>query len=114
MKRPPFNLSVVMLVAATLGAASHYNLRLDAPQSVADKELKPGDYRVEMAGDKAVFTAGRTVVEVPAAIQKADRKYSATSFEAVGSRITEIHLGGTNTKIVFSGSSSRGAAQGNK
>lgn len=110
--------SVKTLVLATLAlaaasAASHYTLNLDTAQFAGDKELKPGEYRVEMSGDKAVFKSGKTVVEVPATLEKSERKYALTTYQSVDKKIQEIDLGGTATKIVF-GSSASGSAAASK
>jgi hypothetical protein len=64
--------------------------------------LKAGTYKVEMRGDNAVFTAGKSAVEVPAALVDAGRKYLQTGIETgAGSKLTAVELGGTTTKIVL-------------
>jgi hypothetical protein len=113
MKFMKLTLTVATLALAVASAASHYNLKFDSPTWAGGTQLKAGDYKVELVGDKAVFTTGKTTVEVPATVGKNDRKYPATSYQAVDSKIQEIHLGGTNTKIVF-GSASGGGATGSK
>jgi len=112
MKLTKLTLATLTLSAA-FAASSHYGLTLSSPQWVGDKQLKAGDYKVEFAGDKAVFKAGKTVVEVPATLQKSDQKYAHTSYESLDSKMKEIDLGGTNTKIVF-GSAPAGADAGGK
>jgi hypothetical protein len=94
-------LTLATLGLAVASAASHYSLKFDTAEWVGDKQLKPGVYQIELVGDKAVFKTGKTVIEVPATVQKNDQKYSITSFEEKDSKIEEIYLGGTNTKIVF-------------
>ena len=113
MKRMQLILTLVTLALASANAATHYNLKLATAQWAGDKQLNPGDYKLEIIGDKAVFTTGKSVIEVPAAIQKSDRKFSGTSYHASDSKIVEIDLGGTNTKIVFEPVSS-GAAAGRR
>ena len=112
MKRTKLALASLTLSAA-FAASSHYGLTLSSPQWVGDKQLKAGDYKVEFVGDKAVFKTGKTVVEVPATEQKSDHKYLHTSYSSVNSKINEIDLGGTDTKLVF-GSSPAGADAGGK
>jgi hypothetical protein len=109
MRLVQLTLGIATLALAVASAASHYNLKLDAVQWAGSKELKPGDYKVELTGDKAVFTTGKTVIEVPAVIQKSGKKFSATTYQASGSKIVEIDLGGTNTKLVF-GTAAGGAS----
>ena len=99
-----------LALAAASAAPAHYSLTLSTAQWVGDKQLKPGDYKVEVSGDKAVFKTGKTVVEVPATVQKNDKKYSLTTYQATDSKIQEIDLGGTTTKIVFGSSAPAGGA----
>jgi len=106
-----YTITLATLALAVAGsAASHYTLTLSSAQMAGDKELKAGEYRVEMVGDKAVFKAGKTVIEVPAAVQTAEHKFGATSYQSVDKKIQEIDLGGTTTKIVFGSSSGSAAA----
>lgn len=112
MKRTKLTLTLATLALAAASAASpHYSLKLDTAQSVGDKQLKAGDYKVEISGDKAIFKTGKTVVEVPATVQKSDSKYLHTAYASVDSKIMEIDLGGTATKVVF-GSGAPGTATG--
>lgn len=113
MRLVQLTLGLATLALAVASAASHYNLKLDTAQWAGDEELKPGDYKVELVGDKAVFTTGKTVVEVPATTQKSEKKFSATTYQASGSRIVEIDLGGTTTKLVF-GTTAGGASSGHQ
>jgi hypothetical protein len=113
MKFMKLTLTVATLGLAVASAASHYSLKLDAAKWAGDKQLKPGEYKVELVGDKVVFKTGKTVVEVPATVQKNDTTYSITSYESMDSNIEEIYLGGTNTRIVF-GSVAAGEAAGGK
>ncbi|HLG96285.1 MAG TPA: hypothetical protein VKX49_08235 [Bryobacteraceae bacterium] len=101
MKCVKLTLALSTLAFATADAATHYKFKIDTAMSVGDALLKPGEYTVDVGGGKAVFKSGKTVVEVSAAVQASDKKYSLSSYEAVDSRIVEIDLGGTNTKIVF-------------
>jgi hypothetical protein len=113
MKFMKLTFTLATLALAVASAASHYNLKLDRPTSVGETALKAGDYRIEMVGDKAVFTSGKTVVQVPATLGKSDQKYSVTSYDSIDSKIKEIHLGGTSTRIIF-GTVSTGGATGSK
>ena len=111
MKSLKMSFALAAFAVASLSAASHYSLQLDSAQWAGDKELKPGTYSVQVVGEKAVFSSGKTVVEVPATVQTNDKKYAHTSFAARDSKITEIDLGGTNTKLVF-GAAAAGTASG--
>src|ERR1700692_4961733 len=111
MKFMKLTITLATLALALAGAASHFNLKLDSPVWAGETKLKPGDYRIELVGDKAVFTSGKTVVEVPATVVKSDEKYSQTSYQSRDSKIQEIHLGGTTTKITF-GTAAAGGSTG--
>lgn len=94
-------LSVALMVAS----AASYNVTLFQPSVLAGKELKAGEYKVTMDGDKAIISMGKQKVEAPAKIETADSKYSSTSVryttEDGKMKIQEIRLGGTNQKVVF-------------
>jgi hypothetical protein len=95
-----FGLGALALGIAS--AASSYSLKLYDSVWIGGTQLKAGEYKVEMQGDKAVFKIGKSVVEVPATLGKSDRKYAWTSFVAEDSKLLEIDLGGTSAKILFS------------
>jgi hypothetical protein len=93
-------LSTVALAVASAG--SSYSVNLISPVSAGGSMLKPGSYKVEMAGDKAVFKMGKSVVEVPATMETSDHKYANTELETADSKLKEIRVGGTKMKILFS------------
>lgn len=101
MKYVNLTLGLTTLALATASAATHYSFTLDSSKRVGDTQLQAGEYKIEVAEGKAIFKNGKTVVEVPAAVQTGDTKYSLTSYQSVDSKIIEIDLRGTNTKIVF-------------
>jgi len=91
-------LSVALMVAS----AATYNVTLFQPSTVAGKELKAGDYKVTLDGDKAIISMGKQKVEAPAKIETADTKFSSTSVRyTTEDGKMEIRLGGTNQKVVF-------------
>jgi hypothetical protein len=97
----------LMLTLATLGlgvmsAASSYNVKLYDSVWVGSTQLKAGEYKVEMVGDKAVFKTGKSVIEVPATMGTSDSKYNFTSLVSTDSKLHEIDLAGTKSKIMFS------------
>jgi hypothetical protein len=61
---------VSALAAGVASAASPYDVQLLDSFSVGKAELKAGDYKVEMQGDKAVFTNGKKSVAVPATLEE--------------------------------------------
>ena len=102
MKSTKVLFSLATLALGVASAASSYSVKLTGPLSVGAVQLKAGDYTVEMQGDKAVFKSGKKVVEVPATLGTSDAKFKSTSLLSADSKLQEIDLGGTNSKIVFS------------
>ena len=96
-------------------AESSAKVTLYEKATVAGKELKPGDYKVEWSGDKATITAGKESVEAPAKAETTGEKFSRTSvrYSVVDGkyRVEEIRLGGTKTKLVFDNNASGGPGQ---
>ena len=104
MKSTKVLFSLATLALGVASAASSYSVKLDGPLSVGAVQLKAGDYTVEMQGDKAVFKNGRSgkkVVEIPATLGTSDAKFKSTSLLSADSKLQEIDLGGTKSKIVF-------------
>jgi hypothetical protein len=98
--------TLVTLAMAALGiafAATPYELTLLDTFSVGKAELKAGDYKVEMQGDKAVFTTGKKTVSIPATLGKSDQPFASTVFVSQKSKLKEIDLGGTQDRILFAG-----------
>lgn len=97
---------VCLATMAWANAATMYNVRINNPAVVGGIELKTGDYRVEVAGDKAMIHGKKDTVEASVKVQEGSEKFSSTTVQysmAGGKyRIDEIHLGGTKTKLVFS------------
>jgi hypothetical protein len=105
------NISKLMLSFGTLAlaiasAASNYHFTLFEPATVAGQELKAGDYKLELNGDKATIRVGKHVVEATVKVETVTGKFSETmlSYNTADGKmkVQEIRLGGTNTKLVFS------------
>jgi len=92
---------VAAVAMGIASAASSYKLKVYAPVAAGTAELAAGTYQVEVQGDKAIFTQGKKSFEVPVTVEKGDKKFSSTTYTAIGSKIKEIDLGGTNDKIIF-------------
>jgi len=91
------------LALAVVSAAPRvYHVTLSDPAWAGTTELKRGEYKVEIQGDKAVFKSGKTVVEVPAKMQENERNFDATSVRINKDRkLEEIEFGGSKTRLVF-------------
>ncbi len=100
-------LTAITLALGVASAASTYRFTLQEPATFNGKALQPGDYKIQVEGDKATLKVGKSVVEAPAKLETAERKYSTTtiSFDSVGpgKSITEIHVGGTKERIIIMG-----------
>jgi hypothetical protein len=105
------NLSKLMLSFGTLAlavasAASNYHFSILQSSYIGGQELKPGDYKIEVNGDKATIKSGRQVVETASVkVENGTEKFGDTSvsYNNADGKLTvkEIRIGGTTTKLVF-------------
>ena len=90
---------------AIASAATRYNFVLNNPAVLAGQELPSGDYRVEVNGDKAMVRGGKMAVETGVKVEEGSTKYSETMVRYISeggkNRLSEIMVGGTKNKIVF-------------
>ena len=100
------------LALAAANAATTYKLTLFQPTVINGTELKPGDYKIEVNGDRAVFNKqGKTLIEAPVNVQEATEKYRNNAVRYMeGQKVQEIRIGGTRTKLVFDGATSSESA----
>ena len=86
-------------------AASTYHVTLYKSTTINGTQLKPGDVKLELQGDKVVIKQGKTSVESTVTVENAPHKFEASSVGYVGdssdNQVQEIRLGGTTTKLVF-------------
>jgi hypothetical protein len=105
MKLSKLMLSFGTLALAIASAASSYHFSIFEPSFVAGQELKPGDYKVEVNGNKAMIKAGKQTVEASVKVEDGTEKFPETSVRYANDNgkmmLTEIRLGGTHTKLVF-------------
>jgi hypothetical protein len=98
----------LFLVAGLAVASAHsYTVSLTKANMIGTTELKPGDYKIEVDGDKAILRQGKVQTESPVKVEEADTKFAANVVRYVNSadgklHIQEIRIGGTRTKLVFS------------
>jgi hypothetical protein len=95
---------ILAVAVLTLGVASaaSYNLKLIQPSVVKGTELKPGEYRMKVENDQVKITNGKQTVETSVKVETGTEKYSSTTLRYEQSTLSEIRLGGTKTKLVFS------------
>lgn len=93
------------VTALLASAADTYRLTLFYPSLVGDKTLRAGDCKITVDGDKVVMQQGRTKIEAQATIETAGETFKSTTVRYRNGdgkyRVSEIRLGGTNTKLVF-------------
>ena len=91
-------------LAAALAGSTH-TVHLSDPAMVNGVSLKPGDYRVEVEGNKAVIKRGKEKVEAVVQTEKSDHKFDLTSVIVDNSgttpKVKEIDLGGTNERLLL-------------
>jgi hypothetical protein len=97
---------ILIAIAAfglSIASAKTYHVKLYQPTNVGGTELKAGEYKMDIAGDKVTLTNGKQTGEAHAKVEQNERKYDTNSVRyAGGNRISEIHVGGTNMKLVIS------------
>ena len=96
--------SLIAFAGMALAAGKKYDLKLYEPAMVGNTQLKAGEYRVEVDGDKAVIKGYKLEKSATIKQEAADQKYDTTTVRlSAGEKpqIKEIRLGGTKTKLVF-------------
>jgi hypothetical protein len=102
--------AIVALTASFAGTAPvpggrSYNITVAKPSVVSGAQLRPGNYRLTVAPDKITISQGKFVVNIKATIETAGQTYPDTALvysEANGQPVlTEIHIGGTKTKLLL-------------
>jgi hypothetical protein len=99
VKKLLFAFGAIALVVAS--AAANFTVQIYEPSKLNGTELKPGEYKLELKENTAVFWKGKTSTEAPVKVETAGVKYGATSVKYDNGAIQEIRLGGTNKKLVF-------------
>ncbi len=86
---------------AVFAASNTYKVSILDDTTVEGKQVKAGDYKLELANNTATLKHGKDVIEVPAHTEQAQTKYGSTQIQFVDNKLHEIHIGGTSTKVVF-------------
>ena len=99
-------------IALAVSSAASYNVTIYEPAQAGDRQLKPGEYKLEVKDNVAVFSKGKEKIQTAVKVENTDTKYAATTVRfANPSEIQEIRLRGTNTKLVFSNSNGTAGQQ---
>jgi hypothetical protein len=109
MKMNKLMLGACVFSLGIAAAASSYHVRIADPTWVGTTQLKPGEYEVRVDGDKVTFKQGKTVVAVAAKVETNARKFSDTQMDVKTengqSKLKELDLGGTTSKIMLTDAS---------
>jgi hypothetical protein len=93
------------ILGLAVASAESYRVTLSQPSTVKGKQLKAGEYRLNVENSKLTIVKGKESVEVPVKVQNGDTKFDNTAIRYTGTgdkvSITEIRLGGTKTTLVF-------------
>src|ERR1035437_2917372 len=102
LKRLALAFAIFGLAAAS---AASYRVPLAQPSKVEGKQLKAGEYRLNVENSKLTIVSGKDSMEVPVKVQTGESKFSNTSVRYSGSgdklSIQEIRLGGTKITLFF-------------
>ena len=95
----------LLLLAAAVASAKTYTVNLYQAAAFGEVELAPGQYKVEVNEGKAVIRNGKVHGESAVKVEDGTDKFDRTTirFDNAGgkTKIQEIRLGGTRTKLVF-------------
>jgi hypothetical protein len=99
-----FVLAFAILGLAAASAAT-YRVTLTQPSKVEGKQLKAGEYRLNVADSKLTIVGAKQSVEVPVQVKNGETKFDSNSIRYTGTgdavKIQEIRLGGTKTTLLF-------------
>ena len=101
--------AIVALALATAGTVpapgGSYKVTLIQPSVLNGTDVKAGEYRINIGTDKVTFLIGKNPIEVPVKIETVEQKFDTTAIRYVmeggKSKVAEIRLGGTKTKLLF-------------
>jgi hypothetical protein len=100
------------LTAMASPKAKKQDLALFLTSDVAGTQLKPGQYQVSVEESQAtLYRDGKAVATFPVRSETAAEKFPANSvlYDGPSSKVLEIRLGGTTTKLVLDGSNTSAA-----
>ena len=88
-----------------VASAESYRVTLSQPTKVEGKQLKAGDYRLNVENSKLTIVNGKQSVEVNVKVQTGDTKFDSTAVRYAGTgdkmSIKEIRIGGTKTTLLL-------------
>lgn len=96
---------------AAMAATGTYKVNLMQKSILDGKQLKAGTYKVDVQNDMATLKHGKTTVQAPAREETAQNKFQNTQMVYTNNNLQEIDIGGSHTKIVFTGMSHANAGE---
>jgi hypothetical protein len=104
MKKIMFALGTFAL-AALAANPNNFKVTLNHPTWVGGKLLKPGEYKIQVDGTKAMLKGDKESAETAVKMETGDKKYDSTTLNVRSNgdknQLEDIRVGGSNTKIVF-------------
>ena len=102
-------LAVATFALTAFAASNTFHVTFDEAAWINGTQVKAGDYKLQVEGDKAVLKSGKTVIEAPAKLETAEHKFDTTGvvMDSKG-KVQEIQIGGTKDRIVFAPASPTG------
>jgi len=95
-----------VVIGLAVASARTYSVNLFEKAMFGTTELTPGTYKVEVNDQKATIRQGKVQGECAVKVEENASKFDTTSVrynhEGGKTRIEEIRIGGTKTKLVFS------------
>ena len=95
------------LSSLTVLSAKTYDIVLSSKTKAGALELKPGQYKLKIEGNNAIFTdtsKGKSFT-TPVKVEETQQKFNDTRVQSVKDgdteKINEIDLGGSKTKLGF-------------
>ncbi len=105
-------LSFVAFGVTAFAAGNTFKVNLFQDSVIEGKTFKAGEYKISMENGNAVIKKGKETVELPAREETAPDKAASTALTFRDNTVlTEIRVGGTNTKIVFEDNAGMHAGQ---
>jgi hypothetical protein len=99
LTKPALCFATLMLGIAS--AASPYTVTLESDTAAGATQLKAGTYKLELNGNQAIFKRGKESIPVAVSVEKAPNTFRYTAVDTKASKLIEIDLRGTNTKLLF-------------
>ena len=93
------------ILGLSVASAENYRVTLSQASTIKGKQLKAGDYRLNVENSKLTIGSGKDSVEVAVKVQTGDTKFDSTAVRYAGTgdkvSIKEIRLGGTKTTLLL-------------